>query len=72
MNPATAVGAYENVRADSIKAGDKIVLLANTTDASAGFLVAAVETSTAINASGIYAPGIETPYITADGMVVPL
>jgi hypothetical protein len=60
------------VRADSIQAGDKVVLLANPNDPSAGFFVAAVATSEQVDAPGIFNPAIEMPYIIAEGVVVPL
>jgi hypothetical protein len=60
------------VRADSIKVGDKIVLLASPKDPSAGFFVAAVTTSKEEDATGIFNPALEMPYIIADGVVVPL
>jgi hypothetical protein len=66
------VGPFETVRADSIQAGDKIVLLTNPKDPSAGFFVAAVANSEEVDASGIYNPAIEMPYIIAEGVVVPL
>lgn len=67
-----AVGAFETVRSDSIKAGDKIVLLPSPQDPSAGFHVAAVTERKQVVADGVYNPVIEMPYLIADGAVVPL
>lgn len=70
--PAAAVGAFVTVAASTIKAGDRLVLLANPAKASAGFIVAAVTAAESVVAEGMYVPAIESPYIVAEGVVMPL
>jgi hypothetical protein len=48
------------------------VLLANPAKASAGFIVAAVTAAESVVAEGMYVPAIESPYIVAEGVVMPL
>lgn len=67
-----AFGAFATVPASSIVAGDRLVLLADPQNAAAGFFVAAVTAVESITAEGMYVPAIESPYIVADGVVMPL
>lgn len=69
---AAAVGAFATVPALSIAAGDRLVLLADPQNAAAGFFVAAVTAVESVTAEGMYVPAIESPYIVADGVVMPL
>lgn len=67
-----AVGAFETIPANAVQAGDRLVLLADPADASAGFVVAAVSSVESVEAEGMFVPAVEMPYIVADGVVVPL
>lgn len=69
---AAAVGAFDTLEATYIKTGDKIVILANPADASAGFQVTSVVSSTAEYVAGFILPFVEMPYVIADGVIVPL
>jgi hypothetical protein len=66
------VGSFVTVSAATIKAGDNLVLLADPANAAAGFYVAAVTAAEAVTAEGMYVPAIESPYIVAEGVVMPL
>lgn len=57
--------------ANSVQAGDKLVLLVDPSDAAAGFVVAAVSSVETVEAEGMYVPAVEMPYIIADGVVTP-
>jgi hypothetical protein len=53
-----AVGAFETVPANQVQAGDLLVLLADPSDASAGFVVAAVSSVESVYAEGMYIPAV--------------
>lgn len=67
-----AVGAFETVEASAVLPGDKIAVLKNTSDASAGFEVGAVTHVEEVWANGAYNPALEAPYMIVDDVVAPV
>jgi hypothetical protein len=67
-----AVGAFETVLAKTIVPGNKIVLMQDPADLTAGYHVSVVSTVEQVNAEGYYVPAVASPYIVADGAIVPL
>jgi hypothetical protein len=70
--PCHAVGAFDTVPAAYVVVGDKLVVRKDPTDASQGFVVAAVTAVEGVRAEGLYLPVIEHPYLVVDGVVMPL
>lgn len=60
------------MEAELVRAGDNIVILANPADASVGYYVTIVVSSTPEYVDGFNLPAVEMPYVIADGVVVPL
>jgi hypothetical protein len=69
---APAVGAFETVPAAQIIKNDRIVVMKDPADHTAGYYVTAVTAVDAVEAEGIYVPAVASPYIVADGVVAPL
>lgn len=67
-----AVGPFETVRAENVRTGDLLVLMADPQDAASQFFATAVSLLEPVSAEGMYVPAIESPYIIADGVVAPL
>lgn len=66
-----AVGRFEGVSAKFVGAGDILAVLTDETNPSAGLTAVIVEATAFEEAEGLYTPLIESPYIIADGVVVP-
>lgn len=64
-----AVGAFESVAADALKAGDSMPALADAANPAAGFVPVTVTRVEPVMAEGAYAPLLESPYILADSVV---
>jgi hypothetical protein len=54
-----------------VRAGDILAVLTDETDPMAGFTAVTVEATATEDAEGLYTPLLESPYIIADGVVVP-
>lgn len=51
--------------------GDRIVVLKDESDTSAGFQVVDVTSTDKLKAAGLYVPSIGRGYLIADGVVTP-
>jgi len=69
---SVAVGAFELVKANQVKAGDKVVVRVKGEVEKAGFAVVRVQNNKGVRTEGLYLPVIEQPYLVVDGVVMPL
>jgi len=66
-----AVGAFSLVQSQALQPGDRIVVLKDEANPSAGFRVVAVVSAERVKADGYYVPGIGRGFLIADGVVAP-
>jgi len=66
-----AVGAFSLVQAQALRPGDRMVVLKDEANPSAGFKVVAVVSADFVKADGYYVPAIGRGYLIADGAVAP-
>jgi len=66
------VGAFQAVSANQLRPGDRVAVLIDEANPSAGFTAATVDKVDHVLRHGTYLPAIEKPYIVANGLVTPL
>lgn len=66
-----AVGAFSLVQAQALRPGNRIVVLKDESNPSAGFKVVAVDSAERVRADGYYIPAIGRGYLIVDGVVAP-
>lgn len=67
-----SVGAFQTARASTLAAGNKIVLLKDQSNPSAGFEVVSVTSVQTVSTTGAFNPAFEMPYIVVNDVVVPV
>lgn len=67
------MGSFASLTTEEIKPGDRLAVVADEANPSAGFTAAVVDAVEVVeDSSGIYLPAISKPFMVLDGVIVPL
>jgi hypothetical protein len=67
--PLHAVGSFDLIQANKVKAGDLMAVLTDESEPEGGFTVVPITNNEVVQAEGMYVPYIEKPYLVAGGVL---